>query len=330
MQLGQKAGLKPGKPMRDEFGEALLAACRRDPRVVVLDGDLGNSTKSHTVREAFPERFFNLGIAESNLVGVGAGLAAAGFIPWITSFSSFLLCNAYDQIRLAVAISNLNAKILGSHGGITLGKDGPTQMGIEDLALMGGLPTMTILIPCDGASMHAAVRCATEFEGPVFLRSSRVAMPQVYEAENCPFEIGRANVVRQGNDAAIVACGLMVPAALDAAAYLAEDGIEARVIDLHTLRPLDVETLASAARETGAVVTAEEHLLQGGMGSNVARVLAEHAPVPMRFVGLGDTYVESGDPQDLLVKYHLTAEDIVRAVRQVMEVKKTSLAAGAV
>jgi transketolase len=328
MQLGQKAGLKPGKPMRDEFGEALLAVCRQDPRVVVLDGDLGNSTKSHTVREAFPERFFNLGIAESNLVGVGAGLAGAGFIPWITSFSSFLLCNAYDQIRLAIAISNLNAKILGSHGGITLGKDGPTQMGIEDLALMGGLPTMTILVPCDGASMHAAVRAATDFVGPVFLRSSRVAMPQIYALESCPFEIGRANVLRQGDDAAIVACGLMVPAALDAAAYLAEDGIQARVIDLHTLRPLDVETLTAAARQTGAVVTAEEHLLQGGMGSTVARILAEHAPVPMRFVGLADTYVESGDPQDLLVKYHLTAEDIVRAVRQVVEAKRTPLAAG--
>jgi transketolase len=322
MQLGQLAGLKPGKPMRDVFGDALLRVCQEDPRVVVLDGDLGNSTKSHTVREAFPERFFNLGIAESNLVGVGAGLAGAGYIPWITSFSSFLLCNAYDQIRLAIAISNLNAKILGSHGGITLGKDGPTQMGIEDLALMGGLPTMTILVPCDEASMHAAVRAATQFEGPVFLRSSRVAMPHIYPQDDCPFEIGKANVVRQGTDVSIVACGLMVPMALDAAAALAGEGIRARVIDLHTLRPLDAETLVRAARETGAVVTAEEHLLQGGMGSNVARLLAEHAPVPMRFVGLADTYVESGDPLELLQKYHLTAADIAAAARQACQAKQ--------
>src|SRR5512145_1950154 len=189
MHLGAKAGLKPSKPMRDIFGEALLAVCTENPRVVVLDGDLGNSTKAELVRQAFPERFFNIGIAESNLVGIGAGLGACGLIPWITSFSSFLLCNAYDQIRLAIALSNLNAKILGSHGGVTLGKDGPTQMGIEDLALMGGLPTMTILVPSDPVSMYALVRLATDHEGPVFLRSSRVAMPFIYP-EDQKFTIG--------------------------------------------------------------------------------------------------------------------------------------------
>ncbi len=322
MQLGERAGLKPAKPMRDVVGDALLATCRANPRVVVLDGDLGNSTKAETVRQAFPERFFNIGIAESNLVGIGAGLAGCGLIPWITSFSSFLLCNAYDQIRLAVAMSNLNAKILGSHGGITLGKDGPTQMGIEDLALMGGLPTMTILVPSDPTVMHKGVRAATDKPGPVFLRSSRVAMPYIYPEDDCPFEIGRANVVRRGSDVSIVACGIMVAAALDAAAVLAEEGIGARVIDLHTLRPLDVETLVAAARETGAMVTAEEHLLQGGMGSNVARVVVAHCPVPMRFVGLADTYVESADPQDLLRKYGLTAEDIVVAAREAVAAKR--------
>jgi transketolase len=321
MQLGEKAGLKPGKPMRDVFGDAILAVCQENEKVVVLDGDLGNSTKSHTVREAFPERFFNLGIAESNLVGVGAGLAGAGYIPWITSFSSFLLCNAYDQIRLAIAISNLNAKILGSHGGITLGKDGPTQMGIEDLALMGGMPTMTILVPCDEASMHAAVKAATDHVGPVFLRSSRVAMPHIYN-RGFQFEIGKANVLREGSDVAIIATGLMVPMALDAAAYLVEEGIQARVIDLHTIRPLDLDTITTAARETGAVVTAEEHLLHGGMGCNIARIISERHPVPMRFVGLEDIYVESGDPQDLLKKYHMTTEDIMRAARQAVEAKK--------
>ena len=322
MPVGEKAGLELSKPMRDVFGDALLAVCTENPRVVVLDGDLGNSTKAEYVRQKFPDRFFNIGIAESNLVGVGAGLAACDLIPWITSFSSFLLCNAYDQIRLAVALSNINAKILGSHGGITLGKDGPTQMGIDDLALMGGLPTMTILVPSDPASMHAAVRVATDHVGPVFLRSSRVPMPKIYPAENPPFEIGRANIVRQGDDLSIIACGLMVGMALDAAADLEKDGIQARVLDLHTIRPLDRQAISAAARETGAIVTAEEHLLQGGLGSNVARLVAEEHPVPMRFIGLEDVFVESADPDDLLKKYRLTADDIAIAARQVFRAKQ--------
>ena len=321
MELGAKAGLRPAKPMRDVFGDAILEVATNNPKVVVLDGDLGNSTKAERVRHAFPERFFNIGIAESNLVGIGAGFAAAGYIPWITSFSSFLLCNAYDQIRLSIAIGNVNAKILGSHGGITLGKDGATQMGIEDLALMGGLPTMTILVPCDPASMHAAVKAATNHIGPVFLRSSRVAMPHIYPEDDCPFEIGKANVVRNGTDLTIIACGLMVPASLDAAAELSDDGIEVRVIDLHTIRPMDNETIVQAARDTGAIVVAEEHLLQGGLGSNVARVVAANFPVPMRFVGLADTYVDSADPADLLVKYHLTSDDISAAAREAMAAK---------
>ncbi|HUV26083.1 MAG TPA: transketolase C-terminal domain-containing protein [Anaerolineales bacterium] len=321
MPVGEKAGLQLSKPMRDVFGDALLAVCEENPRVVVLDGDLGNSTKTEYVRQKFPERFFNIGIAESNLVCIGAGLAACELIPWITSFSSFLLCNAYDQIRLSVAMSNINAKILGSHGGITLGKDGPTQMGIEDLALMGGLPTMVILVPSDPACMHAAVKAATEHIGPVFLRSSRVPMPKIYPAENPPFEIGKANIVRQGDDLSIIACGLMVGMALDAAADLMEDGIQARVLDLHTIRPMDREAISAAARETGAIVTAEEHLLHGGMGSNVARLVAETHPVPMRFVGLADVYTESADPDDLLVKYHLTSADIAAAARDVYQTK---------
>ena len=322
MAVGEKAGLELGKPMRDVFGDALLAVCEANPRVVVLDGDLGNSTKTEYVRQKFPERFFNIGIAESNLVGVGAGLAACDLIPWITSFSSFLLCNAYDQIRLAVALSNINAKILGSHGGITLGKDGPTQMGIEDLALMGGLPTMVILVPSDPASMHAAVQAATDHVGPVFLRSSRVQMPKIYPQDKPPFEIGKANIVRMGDDLTIIACGLMVGMALDAAADLVQEGIQARVVDLHTIRPLDAETISAAARETGAIVTAEEHLLQGGMGSNIARLVAGTHPVPMRFVGLEDVYVESAAPDDLLKKYKLTSIDIAAAAREVYQAKK--------
>lgn len=320
MRLGEKAGLKHSKPLRDIFGEALLAVCEDNSRVVVLDGDLGNSTKANLVRKAFPRRFFNIGIAESNLTCIGAGLAACGFIPFIVSFSSFLLCNAYDQIRLAIALSNINAKVVGSHGGITLGKDGPTQMGIEDFALVGGMPTFVILAPCDPVSMRWAVRAAAGHVGPVFLRSSRVAMPFIYP-EDAAFEIGKANTVRDGDDLTIIGCGIMVAMALDAAAELSEKGIEARVIDMHSLRPMDKESIAKAAEETGAIVTAEEHLLTGGMGSNIARIVAENHPVPMRFVGLADTYVESAAPEDLLVKYHLTSSDIVRASQGVLKAK---------
>jgi transketolase len=322
MQLGKLAGLKEcDLPLRNIFGDALLELAKNNPKVVVLDGDLGNSTKSEYVRQEFPERFFNIGIAESNLVGVGAGLAGAGYYPFIVSFSSFLLCNAYDQIRLAVAMSNIDATIVGSHGGITLGKDGPTQMGIEDLALMGGLPTFTIIVPSDPGSMHAAVKAAPGIKGPVFIRSSRVPMPYLYPEDDVPFEVGKANRVREGGDLTIIGCGMMVSAAMDAAAMLAKKGIEARVLDLHTLRPLDEEAIITAAEETGAVVCAEEHLLQGGMGSNVARVIAQTHPVPMRFVGLEDTYVESGEPWDLLRKYHLTPDDIAAAGEEAVKAK---------
>jgi transketolase len=321
MQLGEKAGLKSSKPMRDFFGEAILAVATENQRVVVLDGDLGNSTKAETVRQAFPERFFNIGIAESNLVGIGAGMASCDLIPWITSFSSFLLCNAYDQIRLAVAMSNINAKILGSHGGITLGKDGPTQMGIEDFALMGGLPTMQMLVPSDPTSMMALVKVATDYEGPVWLRSSRVATPYIYEIGNVDFKVGGSHVVRAGNDVTVIACGIMVASALDAAATLIEEGISVRVLDLYSLRPMDTAAILTAARETGALVCAEEHLLTGGMGSNVARIVSGEHPVPMRFVGLADVYIESGDPNDLLEKYHLTSDDICIAVREVLTAK---------
>jgi transketolase len=321
MRLGEKAGLKPAKRMRDIFGDAILELCRQNPKVVLLDGDLSNTTKTMGVRQEFPERFFNIGLAESNLVSIGAGLASCGFIPFITSMSSFLLCNAYDQLRLCIAIASVNAKVVGSHGGITLGKDGPTAMAIEDLALMGGLPTFVILVPCDPASMHKAVQATAEHVGPVYLRSSRVAMPHIYPEDDCPFEIGKANVVRQGRDLTIIGCGLMVAAALDAAAMLAEEGIEARVLDMHTLRPMDAVAIAAAARETGAVVTAEEHLLHGGMGSNIARIVAETHPVPMRFVGLTDTYTDSGEAEALLEKYGLTAQDIVLAARQVVAAK---------
>lgn len=321
MRLGEKAGLKPAKRMREVFGDAILDLVRENPKVVVLDGDLSNTTRTLGVRQEFPKRFFNIGLAESNMVSIGAGLADCGFIPFITSMSAFLLCNGYDQLRLSIAIAGVNAKVVGSHGGITLGKDGPTAMAIEDFALVGGLPTFVILVPCDPASMHKAVHAAAEYVGPVYLRSSRVAMPHIYPEDDCPFEIGKANVVREGRDLTIIGCGLMVGMAMDAAAMLAEEGIEARVMDMHTLRPMDTGAIAAAARETGAIVTAEEHLLYGGMGSNIARIVASTHPVPMQFVGLANTYTDSGEPEDLLEKYGMTAQDIVVAAQEAVAAK---------
>lgn len=321
MRLGERAGLKPAKHMREVFGDALLELCRQNPKVVVLDGDLCNTTKTLAVRQEFPERFFNIGLAESNMVSIGAGLADCGFIPFVTSMSAFLLSNAYDQLRISVAIAGLNVKVVGSHGGITLGKDGPTAMAIEDFALVGGLPTFAILVPSDPASMRKAVWASAEHVGPVYLRSSRMAMPHMYCEDDCPFEIGKANVLREGNDLTIIGCGLMVAVALDASAMLADEGIEARVLDMHTLRPMDRGAIGAAARETGAIVTAEEHLLCGGMGSNIARIVTATHPVPMRFVGLADTYTDSGEAEALLEKYGLTSMDIVRAAREVVGAK---------
>ena len=321
MRLGERAGLRPAKRLREVFGDALLDLCRKNEKVVVLDGDLASTTKTHHIRREFPERFFNIGIAESNMVSMASGLASCGLIPFATSLSAFILANGFDQLRISVAVASVNVKVVGSHGGITLGKDGPTAMAIEDLALVGCLPTFVILVPGDPASMHKAVQAAAEYVGPVYLRSSRVAMPHIYPDGDCPFEIGKANVVREGGDVTIVGCGLMVAAALDAAAVLAEEGIEARVLDMHTIRPMDEAAIAAAARETGAIVTAEEHLLHGGMGSNVARIAAATHPVPMRFVGLADTYTDSGEPEALLEKYGMTAGDIVRAAREAVAAK---------
>jgi transketolase len=307
--------------MREVFGDAMLDVVRQNPKVVVLDCDLSNTTRTMPVREQFPERFYNIGLAESNMVSIGAGLADCGLIPFITSMSAFLLTNGYDQLRVSIAIAGLNAKVVGSHGGITLGKDGPTAMAIDDLALVGGLPSFTILVPGDPTTMHKAVHAAADVFGPVYVRSSRVAMPHIYPEGNCPFEIGKANIVREGKDVTIIGCGLMVATALDAAAMLADEGIQARVLDMHTLRPMDTVAIAAAARETGAIVTAEEHLLHGGMGSNVARIVAAAHPVPMRFVGMPDTYTDSGEPEELLEKYRMTAQDIVLAAREAVAAK---------
>lgn len=316
MKLGQASGLKLGAATRDAFGDALKELGAKYPNVVTVDGDVGNSTKTELFAKAFPHRAFNVGIAESNMVSVAGGLAASGKIAVVSSFSCFLMCNAYDQIRMSVAFPGLNVKLVGTHAGISIGEDGPSQMGIEDVALGCSFPGMTVIVPADGPSTARATEAMLQHEGPVFLRLGRPKVPVIYP-NDCPFEIGKAIEVRAGDDVTVIANGLMVSAALDAAQQLGESGISVRVLDMHTAKPIDEAAVAKAARETGAIVVAEEHLAAGGLGAMVAMAASRTVPVPMAYVNLGDRYAESGDPEGLLEKYDLTPAAIVQAVRSV-------------
>jgi len=316
MNIGEISGLKLGKATRDAFGMALKELGGEFPAVVTVDGDVGNSTRTEWFAKAFPDRAFNVGIAESNMVGVAGGLAAAGKIPVVSSFACFLICNAFDQIRMSVAYPKMNVKLVGSHAGISIGEDGASQMGIEDVALSTALPHVVTIVPADAHSASKATRAMLEHVGPVYLRCGRIEVPEVYGAD-APFTIGKANTLKDGKDATIIANGLMVGIALDAAALLAKEGITVRVLDMHTVKPIDEAAVVAAAKETGRIVVAEEHLMAGGLGSIVASVVARTTPVPMEFVNVGDTYGESGDPMGLLEKYGLTAEAIVGAVKKV-------------
>ena len=316
MAIGEAAGLKLGKATRDAFGAALKDLGNEFPNVVTVDGDVGNSTRTEVFAKAFPTRGFNVGIAESNMVGVAGGLAAAGKIPVVSSFAAFLWCNAFDQIRMSIAYPEMNVKLVGSHAGISIGEDGASQMGIEDIALACSMPGMTVVVPADAMSAKKATRAMIEHVGPVYLRCGRIELPEIY-TEDSPFTIGKANTVKDGKDVTIIANGLMVGIALDAAAMLSKTGVNARVIDMHTVKPLDTEAILKAARETGRIVVTEEHLMAGGLGSAVATVVAQNNPVPMEFVNVGDCYAESGDPHGLLQKYGLTAEAIIAAVKKV-------------
>jgi transketolase len=321
MDIGKRIGLEYGVPTRNGFGEALREIGAENPNLVVLDGDVGNSTRTAYFGEEYPERFFNLGIAESNLVGTASGLAAAGKDVLAASFACFLMCNAYDQIRIGIAYPKANVKLVGSHSGISIGEDGPSQMAIEDVALSTALPNFTVLVPADAPSARAATRAMFEVDGPVYLRTGRPKVPVVY-ADGVDFQIGKANQLRVGKDVTIIACGLMVAAALEAADTLEKDGISARVLDMHTIKPLDEEAITKAARQTGAIVTAEEHLLNGGLGAAVARCVAYTNPVPMACIGIQDEYAESGDAQELLEKYGLMPDDIAEAARKTVARKR--------
>jgi transketolase len=311
-----------GKATRDAFGRALEALGADHPEIVVVDGDVGNSTRTEWFGQKYPDRFFNIGIAESNLVGVAGGLASCGKTSVIASFAAFIMCNAYDQLRMSVAYPGLNVKVVGSHAGISIGEDGASQMGIEDVSLACSLPGFVVIVPADEASCRAATKAMIEHQGPVYLRVGRPDVPKIYADGKPSFAIGKANTVRDGKDVTIVANGLMVASALDAAEALAGEGIDARVLDMHTVKPLDRDALAAAAQQTGALVVAEEHLAHGGLGSAVAMAVAELHPVPIRYVNVGDQFGESGTPEGLLEKYGLTADNVAKAVREAVKAKK--------
>lgn len=303
--------MKMGKSTREAFGLALAAVGEKYPDIVVVDGDVHNSTRTEHFGKKFPKRFFNVGIAESNLVGVAGGLAGSGKRAWLSSFACFVMCNAYDQLRMSVAFPCQDVKVVGTHAGISIGEDGPSQMGIEDVGLACSLPNFTVVVPADEPSMHKAVEALVQIRTPAYLRAGRPNVPVIYE-NGCNFQLGKAIQLRDGKDVTIIANGLMTAAALDAAEQLAGKKIQARVLDMHTVKPLDDAAVLAAARDTGRIVVAEEHLLHGGLGSAVAMSAARQHPVPMRFVGVRDTFAESGTPERLLEKYGLTANDIVR------------------
>jgi transketolase len=313
-------GLELGKATRDAYGEALRDLGREHEDIVVLDADLAKSTKSWTFGAEFPERFINVGIQEANMVGMAGGLAMAGKVPFISSFACFVILKGFDQLRMAVSYPNLNVKIAGSHQGISVGEDGTSQQSVEDIALACSLPNMIVTVPADEHEMRAAVKAAYAHQGPVYLRSGRPKAPLVYEREP-EFAFGRATRLREGTDVTIIANGLLVGAAIVAHDRLAAEGISARVVNMATVKPVDGDEVEAAARETGAIVTAEEHLIHGGLGSVVAQAAARRHPAPMEFVGLDDRYAESGDPAALLRKYGLTSREIVAAVHRVLDRK---------
>lgn len=305
---------KLGAATRDAYGEALAELGKRNPKVVVLDADLSKSTKTNGFAKAFPDRFLNVGIAEANMVGMAAGLATTGHIPFASSFASFLMCKSFDQLRMGVANPRANAKFVGSHGGISLGEDGASQQSVEDIALAVALPHFQVLLPADGVATRALTFAIAEHDGPVFMRTGRPKAPVIY-GEGERFPLGGSKVLKQGKDATIVANGLLVFEALQAADMAEEAGLSIGVIDAYSIKPLDEKTIAEAAKASGAILTAEEHLTTGALGAMVAQAVAKHHPVPMGFVGVQDRYSESGTPEALMEAYGFTAKHLLAEVK---------------
>ena len=309
------------KTTRDGFGEGLLELGKTNPNVVVLSGDLEDSTRAIWFKEKFPERFFQIGIAEQNMIGAAAGLALSGKIPFACSFGVFVTGRAWEHIRTSVCNMNLNVKIGGSHCGVSVGADGTTAEAMEDIAIMRAQVNMTVLVPCDALEAKKAAIVAASHAGPVYIRFGRSAVPTITQ-EKDPFVIGKATRLREGKDVSLIACGIMVSHALEAATQLSKEGIEAAVINMHTIKPIDRQAIIEAARKTGAIVTAEEHSVIGGLGGAVAEVLVEESPIPMKRIGIQDRIGESGTPEELLKLFHLLPEDIVDAAREVLRRKK--------
>ncbi len=305
------------KDTRSGFGEGLLEAGRQNDKVVALCADLTGSVKMDSFAKAFPERFFQVGIAEANMVGMAAGMAIAGKIPFVGSFANFCTSRVLDQIRMAVCYSNTNVKICGSHAGITLGEDGATHQVMEDIGMMKALPNMVVINPCDFNQAKAATIAMADYEGPVYLRYGRPKVPN-FTPENHEFKIGKALVMNEGSDVSIFATGHMVFPALQAAYILEQKGITAEVVDIHTIKPLDTERILKSVRKTRCVVTAEEHLMNGGLGDSIAQLLVRNLPCPQEYVAVDDKFGESGSPAELLKEYHLTEEDIVDAALKVI------------
>ena len=307
---------------REAYGKALVKLSTLNENVVVLDADLSKSTKTADFKAVSPERFINMGIAESNMMGVAAGLATCGKIPFASTFAMFAAGRAFEQIRNSICYPELNVKVCATHAGLTVGEDGATHQSIEDISLMRSIPNMTVINPADAVETEAAILAVAEYKGPCYVRLGRLAVNVINDANNYKFEIGKGVTLTEGNDITIVATGIMVELALEAKEQLAKDGINARVINIHTIKPIDKDLLIKAAKETGAVVTAEEHSIIGGLGSAVAEVITEEYPVPVLKVGIKDTFGESGIPGELLKAYGLTVEAIVENSKKAISLKK--------
>jgi len=305
---------------RETYGKTLIELGRENPNIVVLDADVSPSTMTSFFAREFPDRFFNFGLEEQNMVSIAAGLAASGKTVFATTFVVFVVCRCFDQLRLCLSQPNLNVKIVATHSGISVGEDGTSHQAIEDLALCCALPGFTVVVPADAIETAGAIRMAASDYGPFYIRLSRPKTPIVYP-EGYHFTLGKAITMRQGKDATVIAVGIMVAKALEAADILARQGIDCRVINMHTLKPLDEAAVVKAASETGAIVVAEEHLAQGGLGSRVAQTIAKEKPVPMEFVNLGDRYAVSGKVEELLQRYGLTARNIEESVKSVVKRK---------
>ena len=309
---------------RAAYGEEITALAEKYPELVLLDADLSSATQSKIFAAKYPDRFFNMGIAEADMMGFAAGLATCGKKPFANSFAMFTAGRAWEQVRNSIAYPHLNVKCVGSHGGLSVGEDGATHQCVEDIALMSAIPGMVVVNPCDGPEMRLAVRALVEYDGPAYLRLGRMAVDSITdETPGYKFELGKAAMLRDGSDVTLIATGLMVQRAMAAAGMLEEKGVSARVLDIHTIKPLDTEAVLAAARDTGCIVTSEEHSIMGGLGSAVAAYLAETCPVPVVRHGVNDEFGRSGKALEVLEHYGLTAEVMAEKALKAIELKKT-------